>query len=170
MIQALETKYGGHRFRSRLEARWAVFFDSLKIKWEYEPQGYKLSSGDCYLPDFFLPAFNGGLFVEVKPEGGDLSKPIQFAADSERPILLAVGAPQIEVYPVADTNFWGVYFDGAIFLDKYILHEQRLFRGYGGDPTHKSNIFDYFVLWDNPCVDEAVKASRNARFEETRDA
>jgi hypothetical protein len=27
-IQAIETVYRGHRFRSRLEARWAVFFDA----------------------------------------------------------------------------------------------------------------------------------------------
>ncbi len=36
-IQAIETRYKGYRFRSRLEARWAVFFDHLKIEWEYEP-------------------------------------------------------------------------------------------------------------------------------------
>ena len=37
-IIALPTKYAGIQFRSRLEARWAVFFDALKIKWEYEPE------------------------------------------------------------------------------------------------------------------------------------
>ena len=31
-IAAIETKYKGYRFRSRLEARWAVFFDALGIK------------------------------------------------------------------------------------------------------------------------------------------
>ena len=29
MIKAIETVYNGYRFRSRLEARWAVFFDAL---------------------------------------------------------------------------------------------------------------------------------------------
>jgi hypothetical protein len=28
-IKAIETSYKGYRFRSRLEARWAVFFDAL---------------------------------------------------------------------------------------------------------------------------------------------
>lgn len=81
-IKAIETSYGGYRFRSRLEARWAVFFDALGITWEYEPEGYVLSDGTCYLPDFWLPGLlwraNGGwgdfdkrgMFAEVKPRLG----------------------------------------------------------------------------------------------------
>lgn len=74
-IKAIETNYKGYRFRSRLEARWAVFFDTLGIPWKYEAQGYETEveteSGPKtarYLPDFFLPALygSGGLFVEVK--------------------------------------------------------------------------------------------------------
>jgi hypothetical protein len=63
-IKAIETEYAGCRFRSRLEARWAVFFDALSIKWLYEPQGYILGNGDAYLPDFWLPDLQ--LWVEVK--------------------------------------------------------------------------------------------------------
>lgn len=54
-MQAIETHYKGCRFRSRLEARWAVFFDAAGIQWEYEPQGFKGSNGSLYLPDFYLP-------------------------------------------------------------------------------------------------------------------
>lgn len=64
-IKAIETIYNGYRFRSRLEARWAVFFDAAGIKYEYEPQGFVLSDGTCYLPDFFLPDFQ--VYAEVKP-------------------------------------------------------------------------------------------------------
>lgn len=64
---AIETKYKGFKFRSRLEARWAVFFDALQIRWEYEPEGYTLSSGVYYLPDFYLPFVNSGVWIEVKP-------------------------------------------------------------------------------------------------------
>lgn len=39
-MRPIETKYKGCRFRSRLEARWAVFFDALEIKWWYEPEGF----------------------------------------------------------------------------------------------------------------------------------
>lgn len=62
-IQAIETRYKGYRFRSRLEARWAVFFDELGVPWEYEKQGFELD-GVYYLPDFWLPHL--GFWVEVK--------------------------------------------------------------------------------------------------------
>lgn len=42
-IAPLETRYAGYRFRSRLEARWAVFFTRLGLDWEYEPQGYRVT-------------------------------------------------------------------------------------------------------------------------------
>lgn len=62
-ITPLETSYAGHRFRSRLEARWAVFFDTLGIPWLYEVEGYKVGDG-AYLPDFHLP--QSRTWVEVK--------------------------------------------------------------------------------------------------------
>jgi hypothetical protein len=64
-IQAIETYYAGHLFRSRLEARWAVVFDSLGLRWEYEPQGYLVGEDRRpYLPDFYLTDL--GWWVEVK--------------------------------------------------------------------------------------------------------
>lgn len=62
--RAIETRYKGYRFRSRTEARWAVFFDALGVAWEYEPQGYVGAAGTCYLPDFLV---DHSLIVEVKP-------------------------------------------------------------------------------------------------------
>lgn len=62
-IKAIETEYNGYRFRSRLEARWAVFFDSLKIPWVYEPEGIEINRLS-YLPDFYLPDCKQ--FFEVK--------------------------------------------------------------------------------------------------------
>ena len=53
MISAIETFYKGYKFRSRLEARWAVAFDVAGIKWEYEPEGFD-ANGVKYLPDFRL--------------------------------------------------------------------------------------------------------------------
>lgn len=54
MIKSIETEYKGYRFRSRLEARWAVFFDVCGVRWEYEPEGFDLGDGLYYLPDFLL--------------------------------------------------------------------------------------------------------------------
>lgn len=71
-IKPIETVHAGCRFRSRLEARWAVFFDTLKIAWEYEPQGFMID-GVLYLPDFYLPEQK--LWVEVKPADPDVVDP-----------------------------------------------------------------------------------------------
>lgn len=74
--QAIETSWGGCRFRSRTEARWAVFFSALGMEWEHESQGYhtEFNVGPAgkqvgYLPDFYLPAL--GLYLEVKPPWPD---------------------------------------------------------------------------------------------------
>lgn len=53
-IKAIETKYNGFNFRSRLEARWAIFFDMIGLKYEYEVEGYEMN-GVRYLPDFYIP-------------------------------------------------------------------------------------------------------------------
>lgn len=63
-IKPVETEYNGYRFRSRLEARWAVFFDAAGIKYEYEPEGFETTKNARYLPDFYLPDFD--THVEVK--------------------------------------------------------------------------------------------------------
>lgn len=65
-IKAIETYYNGYRFRSRLEARWAVFFDALNVRYEYEVQGFQLGDKIFYLPDFYLP--NSLAYVEIKGE------------------------------------------------------------------------------------------------------
>jgi len=62
--KAIQTRYKGYHFRSRLEARWAVFFDCIGVKWLYEPQGFTLKSGENYLPDFYLPEID--TWLEVK--------------------------------------------------------------------------------------------------------
>lgn len=64
-VKPIETVYNGYRFRSRLEARWAVFFDTAGIAYEYEPEGFRLKDGTKYLPDFYLPWFK--CYVEIKP-------------------------------------------------------------------------------------------------------
>lgn len=66
-MKAIETQYGGYRFRSRLEARWAVFFDAVNVRWEYEVQGFDFGPPlGRYLPDFWLPDLK--IWVEIKGE------------------------------------------------------------------------------------------------------
>lgn len=70
-IKPIETRYAGYKFRSRLEARWAVFMDELGVPYAYEPEGYDLGDAGWYLPDFWLPRQE--CWVEVKPILCDLS-------------------------------------------------------------------------------------------------
>ena len=65
-IKPIETHAYGHRFRSRLEARWAVFLTTLGVRWEYEREGFITAKGP-YLPDFWLPELRGGIWLEIKP-------------------------------------------------------------------------------------------------------
>jgi hypothetical protein len=66
VIKARETEYAGCRFRSRLEARWAVFMDTAGLGWDYEPEGLVIRSRNRvlrWLPDFWLHC---GQWGEVK--------------------------------------------------------------------------------------------------------
>lgn len=67
-LKAIETQYKGCRFRSRLEARWAVFFDAMGIAWEYEKEGFDLGAAGWYLPDFWLPVLRTWVEVKGAPE------------------------------------------------------------------------------------------------------
>ena len=108
MIRAIETQYKGYRFRSRLEARWAVFFDAMGIKWEYEKEGFDLGAQGYYLPDFWLPDFftpniwgiegleSTGAFFEVKPtkpSGLEIAKGNAIWSMVKRPLFFLVDAP-----------------------------------------------------------------------------
>lgn len=130
-IKAIETRYAGCRFRSRLEARWAVFFDALEVAWEYEPEGFELPSGR-YLPDFLLhglggDAWNqdrpGDCWFEVKPdvvklEDGADRVWCELAEGTGRPLIVAHGMPRPDgdlIYGSANGNGWmelyGPYWD-----------------------------------------------------------
>lgn len=94
-IKAITTYYNGYKFRSRLEARWAVFFDAAKIRYEYEPEGFRLENGLCYLPDFYLPDEN--MYVEVKPprKGAwkDIAKAGRFIGNGIDTLLILPNIP-----------------------------------------------------------------------------
>ena len=110
--RAIETRYKGYRFRSRLEARWAVFFDHLGLRWDYEPEGFELPSGR-YLPDFFIH-WEGpkserlqqfptvGYWVEIKgapPSAAELQRLSELAtATKHNAYLLAHGPAHVRAW------------------------------------------------------------------------
>ena len=57
----IPTTYAGIRFRSRLEAKWAAFFDLVGWPWEYEP-----FDCDGWIPDFLLKG-RCPVLIDVKP-------------------------------------------------------------------------------------------------------
>lgn len=54
-MEAKKTLYNNTFFRSKLEAKWAVFFDLAGIKYQYEPEAFLCEDKSQYTPDFFLP-------------------------------------------------------------------------------------------------------------------
>jgi hypothetical protein len=76
-VPAVPTTYGGVRFRSRLEARWACLLDRMGVRWLYEPRTFKFAEG-WYLPDFYVqgPPIGGGKgtwWLEIKSASAQLS-------------------------------------------------------------------------------------------------
>ena len=88
MAQVRETLYNSYRFRSRLEARWALFFDTLGVKYEYEKEGYWLDEEkkQAYLPDFWLP--DQDCWVEIKGQ-----KPTEVEEEKAKLLALHTGKP-----------------------------------------------------------------------------
>lgn len=70
-LKPIETRYNGILFRSRIEARWALFYDKLRIPYEYEREGYDVA-GRWYLPDFWMPQQD--CFIEIKGKCPDLEE------------------------------------------------------------------------------------------------
>lgn len=94
MNGVIPTEYNGRKYRSRTEARWAVFMDALGVKFEYEKEGYQL--GDFfYLPDFWLPEMH--CFIEIKgaaPALDECTKAILLAEFTSRPVFIFFGSPE----------------------------------------------------------------------------
>jgi hypothetical protein len=187
----IETRYAGCRFRSRMEARWAVFFDHMHVKWEYEPEGYKLRSGELYLPDFLLPDLDVsgmalGLFVEVKPDRREnlvWDPPHQLPkcsglATSDIPVLLAVGSPSdctgflfAPETGIGDNDYCGLCLDGWAAGGCLLM---PLFNGHVGLlSTPLGPKYCHCRLWQagssageaRDLFDEACTAFKSARFE-----
>jgi hypothetical protein len=161
VIKPIETEYQGYLFRSRLEARWAVFFDALELGWEYELEGFDLGNGDLYLPDFWLPDVN--MWAEVK--GRELSSDERRKCEllvkgSGHPCLMLIGTPENKPYKAIEINW-----DPSKGIDLYeVPYCLTNFHEY---PKEEGRFYCWPAAgeryWDD--TEEAVKAARSARFE-----
>lgn len=89
-----KTYYAHIDFRSSLEARWAIFFDHLCLRWKYEPRRFELLT-TSYLPDFWLRMYDHTeIWFEVKgpsPAGHELNAARELATETRTPVIVAVG-------------------------------------------------------------------------------
>lgn len=87
-VQAQRDLYKGIEFRSKLESKTAQALDNIGIAWVYEPEGYKLSNGMWYRPDFWLP--DARQFVECKGvmDAKDSAKIVGLVEDTGRQVLV----------------------------------------------------------------------------------
>lgn len=104
-LKPIQTRYKGHHFRSRLEARWAVALDELGVRWMYEHEGFDLGQFGYYLPDFWLPDLN--TFLEVKPTDPTPEESWKLTGlAKERNSFAAWGFPFDGPKPVSHYNPW----------------------------------------------------------------
>lgn len=167
-IKPIETKYNGFRFRSRLEARWAIFFDMISLKYEYEVEGFEMN-GIRYLPDFYIPSLDRWFEIKAKPLSKYEMKKCEefcFNKDTENiKFSVLIGSPEA----VKIDGFAGVleyvwewpsekYPDNIRFLAPTELSEKEYYSRFMKG------------LWVVPDVTEeeltmAASAAREARFE-----
>lgn len=126
-IQAIETLYKAIAYRSRLEARWAVFFDALDIKYEYEKEGYDLGASGWYLPDFWLPQY--GIWVEIKGQEAtkrEIEKCKALALGTQTHVFLLSGLPEYDVRSsCCQMNGWVCFFRTfAEYVDFFMIEEE----------------------------------------------
>lgn len=180
----IETQYKGYRFRSRLEARWAVFFDRLAIPWQYEPEGY-IVGGRPYLPDFRLELnlmvgrelLSRVVYAEVKPEIDTATFALchRFAIEVDSPIVLLAGPPEYRMYHLFHEEFGNAEASPIAFFTDYQGEEfgqpaltiaDSYWEQYGMEFSHLddralSKSFGRGVV-------DAVHSARSARFGEHR--
>lgn len=70
-----------------------MFFDSLGLRWEYEPEGYELGGGVRYLPDFLLVDLR--CWVEIKGSEGDYDRD---ASEKAERLAAGTGMPVFVFY------------------------------------------------------------------------
>lgn len=192
-IKPIETYYKGYRFRSRAEARWAVFFDACNVKWEYEPEGYDLGNGLGYLPDFLLHNIgirssedNGqtfDLYIEVKgsneitseeiekirkfspflPEEHEKYKDDYYSRLKNRKKILVVGSVPQDISEMED--LWNE--DSHFYNFSYIDDDDftALLGVKNGQLLVRGGDSNYLFDIDYEATERALKLARSVRFE-----
>ncbi len=142
-MEGIATMYHGRRFRSRLEARWAVMFDLVGWRYEYEP--YDLSG---WIPDFALFGAEE-ILVEVKPYSSlkefDTGNLLTALRDTEKwgKEILLLGSTLM-----ATTNTIAVWAERpAVILGHLGEFEKGIGREFRGEYWFSRAILNHYGVW-----------------------
>lgn len=168
-IGAKPTMYTGHRFRSRLEARWAAFFDLCGWRWEYEPRDLP-----GWSPDFVLIGASR-VWVEVKPitelaefaDTGRLERALLAAKAREDILLVGLGPFEVEGSTAIgwlaqafagsgdDTVWdWGEGIVGVASLEDNELAPLDVCHSCGSYQGRLTGFYNGSLMWQTPRVQE----------------
>lgn len=190
-FKAIETIYNNYRFRSRLEARYAVYFDALNIRYEYEKEGFELN-GIRYLPDFWLPEYR--YWVEIKgdlPTDEELKKAEALYQHTGYPAIIFSFEPAcsegIIYYSIENrkgckselstVNWIVCLLCNQVDINVRFYENDRLYNVHAPSEkiglcscapfkyNEKGVIADANHVWNHPCLRDAEAAARGARFE-----
>lgn len=179
MIKPIETQYKGYRFRSRLEARWAVFFDALGLEWNYEPEGFDLGSEGFYLPDFFVSNIGCrttqpiGMWFEVKGV-----RPIEKEQDKCLALAKQTGQSCGMLYGQIDNGFQAMFIEcsyskehgdrwdiGMEFMKCKNPNCGKIKFEYSESNYQKCECCGHVCNPDHIDIENAIIKARSARFE-----
>lgn len=189
IIRAIDTKYKGYRFRSRLEARWAVFFDALGVRWEYEPEGFDLRDAAKGMVEHYdkVVHLGDGSLREMESAGWTKEHVEwlrrfhgKYLPDFYLPDL--GGGRFVEIKPYHGSDFWGnpehspIQLLGGILVhglpgsrDEYeVCTFQDIGYWFGYCPVCKTFGYGYMAWAERICKDhKGCGHSRKASMDET---
>ena len=155
-------------FRSRLEARWAVFFDLIGLKYEYEVEGFEMN-GIRYLPDFYIPSLDRWFEIKAKPLSEyEMKKCEEFCFNKDNENIkfsVLIGSPEaVKIDDFAGVMEYVWEWPSDTYPENY--------RMLAPNELSEKEYYSRFMrgLWVVPDVTEeelaiAATAAREARFE-----
>jgi len=150
--RAAATEFEGTTYRSRMEARWAVFFKTVEIRYEYEKYTFSFPyfknpgviGNVRYTPDFYLPDHH--IWIEVKaidPTPDEKARAQRLCRETGESVFFYIGFPTagirgkhgasiLEVGPerIKEDFSWDLFYEAGSGLDSVMA-----WFAYVGDET-----------------------------------
>jgi hypothetical protein len=165
-MQAIKTRYKGILFRSKLEAEWAKFFDSLLMPWAYEPEGFVFDDGTKYLPDFWLPDAKQWFEVKGVLDEVDKHKIEKLGTESQHDVIVGYSNGRVNMFDVGwESTAWDIPFlnqcpvcQKKCFITPWGSYHCRCCGAYDGDHYLSPILHN---VWDGGIIDsEWLKRAR----------